>query len=124
MFPLAVYVRCMNRHTHARKPLAPGKARRDRIPIPERDLISMGIPIAPFPFATDHPQRKVPYVTYAICALNILVFASIWHYIITAGDNLNQDFLKPWEFNVARPNLITLLPMRSSTSTLSICWEI
>ena len=68
----------------------------------------MAIPIVPLPFATDHPQRKVPYVTLAICAINILVFACIWDYRITNFSHLNPDFLDPWLYHVDHPSLVTL----------------
>jgi len=65
------------------------------------------IPVTPLPYATDHPQRKVPYVTYSILAVNILVFASFWNYIFSYYPHI-KGFLDPWAFSVSHPNLITL----------------
>jgi len=63
-----------------------------------------GLDISALPFKTDRTLRKVPYVTYALCFINILVYLSL----LGKSDYDVYTFTHQWGFVIDRPGLVTL----------------
>lgn len=73
--------------------------------------MALFVPVTPFPLRSDHQMRAIPYVTYSIIALNVLI-----HLINASGLFTDYGILlireavaATWGFTVGTPQPITML---------------
>ena len=59
-----------------------------------------------FPYKDDNPRVLIPFVTYFIIGLNILVF--IYQYFIIQGVQLSEDFIYTYALIPANPSILTI----------------
>ena len=59
-----------------------------------------------FPYKDDNPRVLIPFVTYFIIGLNVLVF--IYQYFIIQGAQLSEDFIYTYALIPANPTILTI----------------
>ena len=59
-----------------------------------------------FPYKDDNPRVLIPFVTYFIIGLNILVF--IYQYFIIQGAQLSENFIYTYALIPANPSILTI----------------
>ena len=59
-----------------------------------------------FPYKDDNPRVLIPYVTYFIIGLNVLVF--IYQYFIIQGAQLSEIFIYTYALIPANPTILTI----------------
>ena len=59
-----------------------------------------------FPYKDDNPRVLIPFVTYFIIGLNVLVF--IYQYFIIQGAQLSENFIYTYALIPANPNILTI----------------
>ena len=59
-----------------------------------------------FPYKDDNPRVLIPFVTYFIIGLNILVF--IYQYFIIQGAQLSENFIYTYALIPANPTILTI----------------
>ena len=59
-----------------------------------------------FPYKDDNPRVLIPFITYFIIGLNILVF--IYQYFIIQGVQLSEDFIYTYALIPANPSILTI----------------
>ena len=59
-----------------------------------------------FPYKDDNPRVLIPFITYCIIGLNILVF--IYQYFIIQGVQLSEDFIYTYALIPANPSILTI----------------
>ena len=59
-----------------------------------------------FPYKDDNPRVLIPFVTYFIIGLNVLVF--IYQYFIIQGAQLSENFIYTYALIPANPNIFTI----------------
>ena len=59
-----------------------------------------------FPYKDDNPRVLIPFVTYFIIGLNILVF--IYQYFIIQGEQLSENFIYTYALIPANPTILTI----------------
>ena len=59
-----------------------------------------------FPYKDDNPRVLIPFVTYFIIGLNVLVF--IYQYFIIQGAQLSEDFIYTYALIPANPSILTI----------------
>ena len=59
-----------------------------------------------FPYKDDNPRVLIPFVTYFIIGLNVLVF--IYQYFIIQGAQLSENFMYTYALIPANPNILTI----------------
>ena len=59
-----------------------------------------------FPYKDDNPRVLIPFVTYFIIGLNVLVF--IYQYFIIQGAQLSEDFIYTYGLIPANPTILTI----------------
>ena len=59
-----------------------------------------------FPYKDDNPRVLIPFVTYFIIGLNVLVF--IYQYFIIQGVQLSEDFIYTYALIPANPTILTI----------------
>ena len=59
-----------------------------------------------FPYKDDNPRVLIPFITYCIIGLNILVF--IYQYFIIQGVQLSEDFIYTYALIPANPTILTI----------------
>ena len=59
-----------------------------------------------FPYKDDNPRVLIPYVTYFIIGLNVLVF--IYQYFIIQGAQLSENFIYTYALIPANPSILTI----------------
>jgi membrane associated rhomboid family serine protease/TolA-binding protein len=66
------------------------------------------IPVTPFPFNFDRKLRKVPYVTYSIMALNVLVYASMVQTTLSGNGGYYDRVIQDWGLKLSEPSFLDL----------------
>ena len=59
-----------------------------------------------FPYKDDNPRVLIPFVTYFIIGLNVLVF--IYQYFIIQGSQLSENFIYTYALIPANPTILTI----------------
>ena len=59
-----------------------------------------------FPYKDDNPRVLIPFVTYFIIGLNVLVF--IYQYFIIPGAQLSENFMYTYALIPANPSILTI----------------
>ena len=59
-----------------------------------------------FPYKDDNPRVLIPFVTYFIIGLNVLVF--IYQYFIIQGAQLSENFIYTYALIPANPTILTI----------------
>ena len=59
-----------------------------------------------FPYKDDNPRVLIPFVTYFIIGLNVLVF--IYQYFIIQGAQLSENFIYTYALIPANPSILTI----------------
>ena len=59
-----------------------------------------------FPYKDDNPRVLIPFVTYFIIGLNVLVF--IYQYFIIQGAQLSENFIYRYALIPANPTILTI----------------
>ena len=59
-----------------------------------------------FPYKDDNPRVLIPFVTYFIIGLNVLVF--IYKYFIIQGAQLSENFIYTYALIPANPSILTI----------------
>ena len=59
-----------------------------------------------FPYKDDNPRVLIPFVTYFIIGLNVLVF--IYQYFIIPGAQLSENFMYTYALIPANPTILTI----------------
>ena len=59
-----------------------------------------------FPYKEDNPRVLIPFVTYFIIGLNVLVF--IYQYFIIQGAQLSENFIYTYALIPANPTILTI----------------
>ena len=59
-----------------------------------------------FPYKDDNPRVLIPFVTYFIIGLNVLVF--IYQYFIIQGPQLSENFIYTYALIPANPSILTI----------------
>lgn len=59
-----------------------------------------------FPYKDDNPRVLIPFVTYFIIGLNVLVF--IYQYFIIQGAQLSENFMYTYALIPANPSILTI----------------
>ncbi len=59
-----------------------------------------------FPYKDDNPRVLIPFVTYFIIGLNVLVF--IYQYFIIQGAQLSENFIYTYALIPASPSILTI----------------
>ena len=59
-----------------------------------------------FPYKDDNPRVLIPFVTYFIIGLNVLVF--IYQYFIIQGAQLSENFIYTYALIPANPSILTV----------------
>jgi len=59
-----------------------------------------------FPYKDDNPRVLIPFVTYFIIGLNVLVF--IYQYFIIQGAQLSENFIYTYALIPAKPSILTI----------------
>ena len=59
-----------------------------------------------FPYKDDNPRVLIPFVTYFIIGLNVLVF--IYQYFIIQGPQLSENFIYTYALIPANPTILTI----------------
>ena len=59
-----------------------------------------------FPYKDDNPRVLIPFVTYFIIGLNVLVF--IYQYFIIQGSQLSENFIYTYALIPANPSILTI----------------
>jgi len=59
-----------------------------------------------FPYKDDNPRVLIPFVTYFIIGLNVLVF--IYQYFIIQGSQLYENFIYTYALIPANPTILTI----------------
>ena len=59
-----------------------------------------------FPYKDDNPRVLIPFVTYFIIGLNVLVF--IYQYFIIRGAQLSENFIYTYALIPANPTILTI----------------